>query len=204
MQGPDDSPAWGYIHAGVRPSSALTAGAVLTFVAPLLLLLWPGAAEAAWLVWGGSLILVGGGLVLTGMRQWFSFVGVFVGGLYLAHAGFLGAALAGHELAPLIYRIVAIPKLLSLVLLVPVSRRCLGPHRRFLLGAAGVVGATKVALRVADLLPTQGADLIDAVVNTLVSAALLMVARGLRRRENEWAHRVHADSSASFADFNAR
>ena len=168
------------------------------------MLLQPDAEEAAWLVWGGSLVLVGGGLVLTGTRPWFSLLGTVVGSLYLAHAVFLGAALAGHELASLIYRIVAVPKLLSLILLVPVSRRCLGPHRRFLLGAAGVAGATKVALRVADLLPAQGAEIVDAAVNTLVAVALLTVARGLRRRENEWAHRVNGDSSASFADFNVR
>jgi len=203
MSGPDDSDAWGYIHAGIRPSSILTVGAALTLIAPLLLL-WPAAQEAAWLIWGVSLVLVGVGLVLTGMRPWFSVLGVVVGVLYLIHAVSMGAALAGHDLAPLIYRVLAIPKLLSLVLLVPVSRKCLGPHRRILLGAAGVVGATKVALRVANLLPMQGADLVDAAVNTLVAVALFTVARGLRRRENEWAHRVHADTSASFADFNER
>jgi len=203
MNGPDDSDAWGYIHAGIRPSSILTVGAALTLIAPLLLL-WPAAQEAAWLIWGVSLILVGVGLVLTGMRPWFSVLGVVVGVLYLIHAVSMGAALAGHDLAPLIYRVLAIPKLLALALLVPVSRKCLGPHRRFLLGAAGVLGATKVALRVANLLPVQGADLVDAAVNTLVAVALFTVARGLRRRENEWAHRVHADTSASFADFNER
>ena len=203
MNGPDDTPAWGYIHAGIRPSSILTVGAALTLIAPLLQL-WPAAREAAWLIWGGSLVLVGGGLVLSGMRPWFSLLGVVAGGLYLAHAVALGAALAGHDLAALVYRVLAIPKLLSLVLLVPVSRQCLGPHRRFLLGAAGIMGATKVAMSVAHLLPTRGADLIDAAVDTLVAVALFTVARGLRRRENEWAHRIHADSSASFADFNER
>lgn len=201
--GPDDSLAWGYVHAGVRPSTLLSVGACLTLLGPLLAL-WSEAQTAAWVVWGASLVLVGLGFLLSGIRQWFSFLGVVVGLFYLAHAACMIVALSGDPVAGLAYRMVAVPKLLSLILLVPATRKCLAPHRRALLGVAGAVGAAKVALRAAGVLPEQGVELVDLAVNALVALAILAVSRGLRRRENEWAHRAHLASSASFDDFNRR
>jgi hypothetical protein len=199
----DDVKAWGAIHAGVRPSTVLAVGAGLTMLGPLLNL-GPEISLLAWGIWGVSLVICSVGMITCGLRPWFSHLGVAAGMIYLAQFSALAAVVAGLESAALAYRLFAIPKLLIFVVIALTTRKYLRPARRRLLAVAGVIGTAKIILRTVDLIPAGLLDAVDAAVNTLVAVALLVLANGLRHRENEWAHQVLEFSSSSFEDFNPR
>ncbi len=198
----EDSHAWSAIHAGMRPSNMLALGAVLTSVGPILYL-WTSPL-LAWAVWGAALATCSAGMIMCGLRPWFSHLGVAAGLVYLAQFSALAAVVAGVHDAALAYRMLAVPKLLILVVIAVQTRKHVARHRRWLLGAAGILGTLKIAARLLDLIPTQANDAVDAAANTLVAVALFVLAIGLRRRENEWAHQVHELSSSNFDDFNLR
>ena len=202
MNATEDSQAWGAIRAGMRPSTMLAMGAVLTSLGPLLNL--GSSLLLAWAVWGAALAICSAGMIMCGLRQWFSHLGVAAGLLYLAQFSALAAVVAGLDQAAVAYRMFAVPKLLVLVFIALLTRKHVAGHRRLLLGVAGIVGTLKIGARMLDLIPPQLEDAIDAAANTLLAVALFVLARGLRRRENEWAHQVHDFSSSNFAAFNQR
>lgn len=203
MHGPEDTRAWGAVGAGLRPSSVIALGAVLTLVAPLLYM-WTAASMASWVAWGGALLFCGAGLAMSGMREWFGPVGIVAGVLFIAQAIVMVVALIGVSGAALLHRALALPKMLVLVLIALATAKHLGPHRRMILGLAGAVGAARILARVLETIPPRWDDAVDAGVNTLVALALWLLARGLRRRENEWAHQTYELQSSSFEDFNQR
>ena len=95
MNATEDSQAWGAIRAGMRPSTMLAMGAVLTSLGPLLNL--GSSLLLAWAVWGAALAICSAGMIMCGLRQWFSHLGVAAGLLYLAQFSALAAVVAGLE-----------------------------------------------------------------------------------------------------------
>ncbi|MBD3222010.1 hypothetical protein GF314_12295 [bacterium] len=191
---------WGQIRAGLRPSSVLLAGAILMFVGPLLQLLWPSAAEP-WYFWGLGLLGTGVGLMMCGPRMWASTM-VLIGGLvFIAQGVALAAALLKVEYAPVIYRAFALPKSLILIAMAITERKNHGRPRIIALMVAGGLSALKLLWRVigdAD----AGGNVADLVMAMIIAAALILLARGLRHREDEWAARRYVDMHADFSDFD--
>jgi hypothetical protein len=198
-----DDEAWGAIGEGLRPSTVLVIGSILTLAGPAFQLIEP-LRGVAWIIWTLALFVVGAGLILSGLRPWLNSIAVTVGCLYLAHALALLIALQNIYEAAVVYRIIGIAKLLSLGLLALRSREAFGKNIRWLLAVAGFVGAFKVSLNVLELMPSRLAYAADLGQNIFTAVALFLSARGLRRRENEWAHGEESMSTASFEDFNKR
>ncbi len=199
----DHDHAWGAIRVGLRPSSVLLAGAVATGAAPVIARV-PGAGDAGWLAWGIALALCGAGLILSGLRPWLTTLAVVTGAAFLAQLAGLVAGLLGSGPGAWIYLQLVIPKALLLVLLAVVARRQVAPFRRQVLLAAAVMLLLKVVLREMHLVPRAALPWLDLSTSLLLAVALALLARGLRKRETEWARRRLLDVSADLEDFDTK
>lgn len=197
-----DGSAWGRVKAGRRPSSVLTLGAVIMALGPVLNRIMP-QAMAPWYTWLAGLTLIGVALMMCTPHAWSSPMVTVAGLIFLAHAATLSVALIGVATAARVYQLLAVPKVLALGLLALTERRQHGYHRMRWLLAAGVLATAKIGWRtITPDMPWR--DVADLVVNLVVAFALGMFARGLRRREDEWAQRRLVEISASFEDFDPK
>jgi hypothetical protein len=192
---------WGQIRAGLRPSTVLLVGSVLMFLGPALQLGWPAAPEP-WYIWNLGLLGTGLGLIMCGPRMWASQM-VMIGGLVFAAQGVALAVALLFDVQPaaLVYRALALPKSLLLIAMALTERKQHGRPRILALHVAGILSTLKLAWRVA-IDNDAGGNLLDLVMAMIIAAALIMLARGLRRRENEWAARRYTDMHADFEDFD--
>ncbi|MEZ4386642.1 MAG: hypothetical protein R3D98_03535 [Candidatus Krumholzibacteriia bacterium] len=192
--------AWGEVKAGLRPSTVVATGALAMALGPVLDRIVAGGM-LSWDAWLAGLLLVGIGLVMCTPHAWASPMVTLAGLVFMAQAATLAVALLGVATAARGYQMLAVPKVLALGLLAVTERRQHGRHRQRWLVAAGLLAAVKIVWRVLDPdLPWL--DAADLVVNLTVATALWIFARGLRRREDEWARRRLAEVSASFEDFD--
>jgi hypothetical protein len=203
MQTPHASGAWKEIGGGLRPSTILIAGAVLGAAGPLIGRVG-GSGDVGWWVWGAGLGLVALGLGASGVRPWLTTFAVVAGAIHAAQLLCLIGGLGGLGLGARCYQLLVVPKTLSLVLLALLARRQVAPWRRYLLLAAASLAAIKPALREFAGLGLASMQAVDLAVGLTLALALIAVAVGLRHRENEWARRRFAETSASLADFDRR
>lgn len=192
--------AWREVRGGVRPSLVLMIGAVVLLAGPTLARALPDTM-IPWYVWIGGLVVTGLALVGCLPRPWASFMVSLTGLLFLAQAVSLAVALAGIAEAARAYQMLAMPKLASLGALAYTERHQHGRPRLIWLATAGAVGLARIGARTAlGEFPYQA--FLDLAAAALVSVALWFFARGLHRREDQWARRRLAEVSASFEDFN--
>lgn len=193
--------AWGHMRYGPRPSSMLMVGAVLCALGTVLLVL--GLTIVAWLSWAMGLLVVGLALLLSGLRPWLTWVALVPAGLYLVQGISLCLTGVGVILAARAYELLAVPKLLSLVVLALAARRQIERKRRRWLGVVAGVTALKPLLRHFEVLSDRAFVVLDPLLTILLAYALVVVAVGLRRLETGWAVKCFEDQHASFDDFNA-
>lgn len=197
----DPARAWTTARHGPRPSTILAVGALLSALAPILLLL--GREQPAWACWLGSLLLIGGGLALSGLRPWLSFYALVPAALYLGQGLGLALAMAADLAAgALAHQWLALPKLLALAMLGFFTARQIERRRRRWLAAAAALGALKSLLRDLGSLPDQAAAALDPALGLLLAWALLLTAGGLRAQETAWAVRLRRQTQAALDDFN--
>jgi len=193
--------AWGAVTGGPRPSSVLIAGAVLDAVSPLAAPV-AGLAAAAWYGWAAGLVLVGLGLLLSGLRPWLRRFALVPAGLYLAQAASLGLALGGVGAAARVYDLLALPKTLALLMLAATAGDQLGRPGRRWLGAAAGAASLKIVLRHLDVLAPGELAVIDPALSIGLGVALVVAAAALRAHETEWAVRRREMTAADLEDFN--
>jgi hypothetical protein len=184
---------------GLRPSTVLAVGALLVLAGPAL----DHAGRdgpLAWGLWTGGLAVTGVALIMTAPRPWVSPLVPAVGLLFLLQAAALTTALTGVALAARAYHVLAVPRTLALGFLAATERRQHGRPRLVWLAAAGGLGLLRIAWNTLD--PAFGSPgWFDAAVSLVLSIALWIFARGLRRRESAWASRRLDEVSATFEDF---
>lgn len=191
---------WGQIRAGLRPSSVLFWGSILMFLGPAMQLIWP-AAQEPWFIWNLGLLGTGAGLMMTGPRVWASILVLFAGVVFAAQGVVLAIALMDVDYAALIYRALALPKSVMLLAIAFSERKHHGRPRIIALLVAGGLSAAKLGWRVW-IDDDAGGNTLDMIMAMIIAAALVMFARGLRRREDEWAARRYVDMHADFSDFD--
>jgi len=187
----------------MRVSSWLLVGAVLNVIAPVLSRV-PGSEGPAWILWGMSLLLIGIGLIMAGLRPWLTTYAVVPGIMYCVHAAALAFSLAGVDIAAYAYQVLVLPKHLTVAILAVVAHKDIAPHRRFILLGATLIATLKPVLRESGLLPQTpaAASWLDVSINLLVAVALVIVAAGLRRHEDELATAELATVGAMLSDFD--
>ena len=192
--------AWGAMKLGPRPSTMLIAGAMLGALGPLLNHL--GQAHVAWPAWALSLLLVGLGLLLSGLRPWLTWIALVPAGFYLLQGASLGLAASGYAPAARAYELLALPKLLTLALLALAAVRQLETWRRRWLLAGALLAAVKPLLRLFAIAPAPLFTVLDPLLAMVLAWSLITAARGLRRLETAWAVRRFDETHASLEDFN--
>jgi hypothetical protein len=193
--------SWRLASHGPRPSTLLCAGAILGALGPLLVL--AGEAAAGWLCWYLSLLLVGSGLLLSGLRPWLTAFAVVPGALYLLQGVAFSLAVFGLAPAASAHELLAMPKLVSLVLLAAMAVRQIDRRRRRLLAVVAAATALKPLLRHLDALPAGAAPYLDAVLGAALAWALAQTAVVLRRLETAWQVRRWQEANAALEDFDA-
>lgn len=192
--------AWREVRGGLRPSTVLSVGVSLLAAGPVLATALPGYMIGWWL-WLGGLFATGIGLTMCASRLWASRMVPLAGLMYVAHGVALSVAMLGVAEAARIYQMIAVPKVLTLALLAFTERHHHGRHRLIWLATASVLSAAKIGWRtLAQGLPYR--EFLELGVALVVAVALWIFARGLRRREDQWARRRLAETSASLEDFN--
>ncbi len=192
---------WRLAKHGPRPSTLLAAGAIAGAIGPLLL--WRGYGDQAWVAWLASLLLIAGGLLLSGIRPWLTTFALIPGGLYLLQGASLALAIGGIALGAHAHSLLALPKLLSLVLLAVLAVRQIDRRRRRWLAVVAGLASLKPLLRHVGALEGAWSPVLDSLLAVLLAWALVQVAVVLRRLETAWATRRWQESHARLDDFDA-
>ena len=203
---------WGEAQAGLRGSHLLLPGAAALGLGALLSLAGighPGTATAL----RAALVTIGWaayvlGLILVGLGfAWSSSVGILhrsglaVALLSLAQGAHFLVTLWRDERPALDPAIISLARLALLAAFALLSPRALGrPLARWIAVAAGA-GCVKAGLRLA--IPGLASPLaVDALLVTGLAAALVAMARRLRRLEDDWARRNRGAPRSDFSQFN--
>ncbi len=207
---------WAEINGGLRGSTLLHAGALMTIVgtvgnfvsdfiassagpAPGLLV------TVAWLSWILALWLLAAGFVWIGVQPFLSRFGLFVGGFHLLNGVFLLVVLFAGVAPPLPNISLSIGRNLLLVFFVFQERKLLGKWSSNLMVTAALLQFIKIGFRILGVLPPLGkiADSgLDSLLLTLLGLSIYLVGTDVKKSENNWAIELAATRSSGFGAFN--
>lgn len=203
---------WRLAQGGFRGSHLLlTAAAALALGALLSLAGITGggnitSARAAVATVGWSAYILG--LFLTGIGfGWTCTVGVLhrsglvTAALHVFQSGYLLVAIYGRTLPAFDPALLSTLRLASLAAFGVLARGALGRRLSTALAAVAGAGCLKAVLRMAGSAATDSVAL-DAALVFSFAIALALLARRLRRLEDDWAQRNRGDRRTDFSEFN--
>ncbi len=207
---------WAEINGGLRGSSLLNAGALLTIVAavgnfigdllatsgsPIVNLITGGA----WLSWILALWLLAAGFIWIGVQPFLSRFGLIVGVFHLLNGAFLMAVIFAGINQALPNTPFSIGRNVLLISLVLIERRVLEKNLGRFLIIMATLQIVKVTLRVLGLMPSMGriADSgLDSLLLALLGMSIFMVGNEFKKSENLWALELASTRSAGLGSFN--
>lgn len=207
---------WEEINGGLRGSTLLRAGAILSLPAALLnfaysflpsqgLALGDWAVTSAWLVWIVALLFMAGGFLWVGIQPFLGRFGWVVGGFFFLNALYLVLVLFARYPLPVPGASIVMGRTLVLLFFAVLESNNLS--RKYSLGLIVIafLQLAKITLRLLELWPAIAPGLdqgIDAGILILMSLALFFVGGVIRRAENSWAREIASQRAGCFADFN--
>jgi hypothetical protein len=216
MDQPSSANPWSEINGGLRGSTLLASGAILSILATWqnfasIVLATEGepASQAlvtcAWLCWILALWLLAAGFIWVGVQPFLSRLGLIVGLFHLINGVVIFAVLFLGFNSPLPGISLAIGRTLLLFFFVIAEK---GYFSRFTVNALASVALLqffKIALRTMEFVPQLHQNInagLDSIILTLLAVCIILLGRNLKRVEDSWATELAATRSSGFGEFN--
>ncbi len=212
MNQPGTQNLWAEINGGIRGSSLLNAGAVVTILATVQLFAAGFLGEisgllvsSAWLCWITALWLLATGFFWIGVQPLLGRFGLLVGtfhffnGLSLLLVIFLGVKPFVPNAS------LSIGRTLLLLFFVLIEKKYLKPFHIRALVSVAFLQFLKISLRTTEVLPSFGKlgdSALDSTLLILMAVSILLISRDIKRAENAWARELLAGRASGFGDFN--
>ncbi len=207
---------WGEINGGLRGSTLLRTGALLTILATLgnfaSTFLKSNSAQVpdilisgAWLSWILALWLLAAGFIWIGAQPFMTRFGWFVGGFHLLNGVFLLAILFARVDPPLPSISLSIGRNLLLIFFVFRELNYLNAWVGRFLISISFLQLIKITFRVLDLMPSMDEILtagLDSLFLTLLGLSLFLVGNQIKKTENQWALEIASTRASGFSAFN--
>ena len=206
---------WAESNSGLRGSTLMRIGGLLTIVAPL----GKSSAEmlsqktdlahllmtASWVSWILALLVLAAAFIWVGAKPFLGRFGLYVGIFHLLNSVFLMVVLFANVNPPVPSISLSIGRNLLLVFFVLLERRNMGkPAGKFLISMA-LLQIVKMGTRLLDLTPTlvkQASSGLDSLFLILLGLSLVLLGNEIKKSENIWARQLLATRASGLAAFN--
>ena len=204
---------WAAAHGGIRGSTLLRSGAVLSALAVLLessgqllggTAAW-GLSITAWTIWTLALVALGLAYIWIGLNPVLSRVGIFVGVAHLLHAVLLMLRIFTSVELVVSPKAMVVGRLLLVVIFAARELKVLGRRTSGFLGGSALLVMAKAALPMFGVDPDLGvmvAFLRDTLPAVILALATYHTGEVIRRRETAWASAQGAGRTSGFEDYN--
>jgi len=212
MSEKNQADAWGEINGGLRGSTLLRGGAVVSITAALLNVgaeVFPHLNDPlvtlAWLLWIAALGLMGAGFMWVGVQPFYTRYGWVIGIFFAINALYLMGVLFAGIRPPVPGVSLSIGRALLLLFFAMVEKKDLRPGPATALILIALLQFLKIGVRLAgywpELTPLLDAGL-DAALVVGTAVVIFLVGGSIRRAENMWAREIASQRHGVFSDFN--
>lgn len=203
---------WAEINGGIRGSVLLKTGAAMTILATLQNLAAtylenaPDAlVSSGWLCWIMALWFLAAGFIWIGVHPFLGRFGWVVGGFHFLN-GLVLLSVIFFGVAPFLPNVsLSIGRTLLLLFFVLMEKPALSSLSIYTMVFVSLLQFLKISLRIMEILPSLGEignSGIDAILLTLLAAAIFLVAKDIKNAENSWATELASNRTSGFRDFN--
>ncbi len=212
MDQPGNHNLWAEINGGMRGSTLLRAGAVLSILATgqLFAAGFLGQSSgilinSAWLSWIAALFLLASGFFWIGVHPFLGRFGLGVGVFHFLNGLFLFGVIFAEMNPFLPNASFSIGRTLLLLFFVLIEKKHLRSLSLITLVVAAFLQLMKIGLRLSELLPSLGRipdSAIDSGLLVLMGVALFLLGGDVKTAENKWAREMLANRATGFNEFN--